>query len=83
MENIKSSVKNIEKLKQFLYRTITGPEGPRRLRLPDFERIGHKHRPPFPSLSFQKIFMVSFLPVAEYNSEHSCTWKDYFIENFQ
>ena len=58
LEIIKRSAKNIAKLKHFLYGTITGPEGSRRLRLADFETIGHKHRPPLPSLSFQTIFLV-------------------------
>jgi len=43
LEIIKRSVKNIANLKQFLYRSIAGPEVSRRLRLPDFETIGHTH----------------------------------------
>jgi len=43
-------------VKRSLYRRIARPEDSRRLRLPDFERVGHeggnvvspKHRPPLP-----------------------------------
>jgi hypothetical protein len=41
LEIIKRRVNNIAKLKHFLYKTITGPVGSRRLRLPDFKKIGH------------------------------------------
>jgi len=58
IEIIKRSVKNIANLEQFLYRSITGPGGSRMLRLPYFETIGHTHRSPLSSLSFQKIFVV-------------------------
>ena len=44
------------KVKRFLYRPITRPDGSRRLRHSDFETVGHeggkvvspKHRPPLP-----------------------------------
>jgi hypothetical protein len=58
LEITKRSVKNIANLKQFLYRSITGPEGSSRLRFPDFETIGHRHQSLLPSLSFQKIVLV-------------------------
>jgi hypothetical protein len=51
------------KVQRSLYRPITRPEGSRRLRIPDFETVGHeggkvvspKHRP---ALTSQEIFLV-------------------------